>query len=168
MASRPDLAPLGPPLTGASSRCKSRSLQSWCSLRISVGELVVRSNQALPFSIPSISPLDTASTSGGSGSEVKTTFDCAASNLGLSAHLAPALRCGFAESWRMSMHDELVNSLLKIGRHAGAHDPQSDETHLHVGSLLIAFLRLATHELAVGLCLPDLRVSRSPALKAGR
>jgi hypothetical protein len=94
MASRPDLAPFGPPLTGASSRWKPRSLQSWCNLRTSVGGLVVRSNQTLPFSI-SISPLGpsaTAPTSGGPGSDVKITLDCAATDLGLSAHLAPA--CG--------------------------------------------------------------------------
>jgi hypothetical protein len=40
------------------------------------------------------------------------------------------------------MHDELAAGLLKIGRHAGAHDPQSNESHLHVGFLLVCLLLL--------------------------
>src|SRR5215510_14901364 len=40
------------------------------------------------------------------------------------------------------VHDEFVTSLLKIGCHAGAHDSQSDESHLHVGFSWCAFVLL--------------------------
>src|SRR5262245_65959528 len=117
MASRPDLAPFGPPLTGASSRCRPRSLHSWCSLRTNVGELVVRSNQTPPFFMPSSSPLDlsaTASTSAGTGSDVKITCDCDASDLGLLAHLAPAVRCGAAYASHLYGSDELYPACIIV------------------------------------------------------
>src|SRR5262245_35983170 len=68
------------------------------------------------------------------GSDVNITCDCAASDLGLLAHLAPALRCGVAEASRMSCTTSWYPAFLKVACHAGAHDPQSDKSHLHVGS----------------------------------
>src|SRR5262245_54044962 len=38
------------------------------------------------------------------------------------------------------VHDEFVTGFLKIGRHAGTHDSQSDKSYLHVGILLVGVL----------------------------
>jgi hypothetical protein len=74
-----------------------------CSLRISVGELVDRSNHAVPDRIPSRSGSATASTSRGPGSEVNTTSDFSATARGVSAHVAPAWMCRAAASFRKSL-----------------------------------------------------------------
>src|SRR5689334_352775 len=98
-------APCGPPLTGASSRCRPRAVKRSCRRRISDGELVLRSNHAAPDRMPASSPASaraTLSTSRGPGSDVKTTSAPSAASRGVSAHLAPAARCGAAASRRRS------------------------------------------------------------------
>src|SRR2546427_397912 len=101
----PDFAPRGPPLTGASSMCTPRSAKILLIRRTTVGEFVLRSKYALPRARPArmpLSPSATPSTSGGVGSEVKTTSLASATCFGESAHLAPAERCGLAASERRS------------------------------------------------------------------
>ena len=70
------------------------------SLRISVGELVLRSNQTEFSETPSnklFSPVATASTSTGPGREVNITSHFSAISFGLSAHSAPNSSIGVAE-----------------------------------------------------------------------
>ena len=74
-----------------------------CSLRITVGEFVERSNHAAPACMVSISSSAMASTSRGPGSEVNTTSDWRATSPALSAHVAPPFRCAAAASRRRSL-----------------------------------------------------------------
>src|SRR5579862_9585535 len=73
IANLPLAAPRGPPLTGASNRYAPFAANASCALRTTVGEFVVRSKYATPFLIPASNPADTASNSGGPGSDVKIT-----------------------------------------------------------------------------------------------
>ena len=134
MASLPDLAPFGPPLTGASSMWAPLSAKILLIRRTTVGEFVLRSKYARPRPSPArmpLSPRATASTSGGVGSEVNTTSLASATCLGESAHFAPAARCGLAASWPEVVHDHLVATLLDVGGHVVTHQPEPDESDSH-------------------------------------
>src|ERR1700736_6176711 len=94
-----------------------------------------------------LSPSATASTSGGPGSDVKTTSDASATARGLSAHAAPARRRGGGGGARAPggrggeggprppppqvVNDQVVAGLLQVGRHARTHHAQPDEPYLH-------------------------------------
>src|SRR5690606_520427 len=92
-ARRPDRAPAGPPLTGASSTATSWPASASCTWRTTVGEFVDRSKYADPGRNPSTrppAPSATSATSAGPGSDVKTTSLAAATAAGPSAQVAPA------------------------------------------------------------------------------
>ena len=102
IASCPDKAPLGPPLTGASNTCEPILENSANICRIKEGELVLRSMYVLPGPMPSImpfSPKETAATSVGPGREVNTTSDKAATVAGSSAQVAPFSSSSAAAAW---------------------------------------------------------------------
>ena len=105
IASFPLLAPVGPPLTGASSSAMPLAAKRSCRRRTTVGEFVVKSNQVVPRRMPASKPSSaraTASTSFGPGSEVKTTSLASATRRAESAQTHPAARCGAAASRRKS------------------------------------------------------------------
>ena len=87
--------------------------------------------------MPSISPFGpsaTASTSAGTGSEVKITSEAAAS--GGANPPTPRLSPETARPRPGEViDDELVAGLLQIGRHALAHHAEPDKTDLHDGPL---------------------------------
>ena len=118
MASFPEAAPLGPPLTGASRQCRSRAAKTSWMWRTMVGELVERSNSTVPGAMPAIRPSvsssATASTSDGPGRDVMITSEAAASSRGVSAHLAPAARCVSALSRRMSCTVISAPALIRL------------------------------------------------------
>src|SRR5262245_4821073 len=106
MASLRDFAPRGPPLTGASRTWTPCSPNTLWMCRMRAGEVVDRSKYALPAFMPDSRPSlpsATSSTSGGAGSEVRTTSEASATLRGVSAQVAPAARCGAAASRRMSL-----------------------------------------------------------------
>src|SRR6266849_4625765 len=81
------------------------SLKAAWILRITVGEPVERSAYTVPVTAPWMipsGPSATASSSFGPGREVRISSLSRARALGLSAHLAPPSRCGFAASGRTS------------------------------------------------------------------
>jgi hypothetical protein len=92
---------LGPPLTGASRSSMPFSFKRAATLRTTVGELVLRSNQAAPARIEERSPpspTPTSCISFGPGREVNTTSAPRAASAIVSAHTAPASSRGLAIS----------------------------------------------------------------------
>jgi hypothetical protein len=99
-------APTGPPLTGASSICAPLAANAASSFFTTIGEFVERSKRAAPGLIPASRPsaaAATASTSAGSGNDVKITLACSATARGDSAHFAPVARCHAAAVLRLSL-----------------------------------------------------------------
>ena len=104
-------------------------------LRTIATELVDMSKNAVSGFMPSISPFGpsaTASTSAGTGSEVNTTSDAAATCRGELAHSAPFAKKRLGRGAVEIVDDELVAGLLQIGRHALAHHAEPDETDAHL------------------------------------
>jgi len=99
----PLFAPEGPPLTGESSIAMPLAAKRPEICRTTVGELVERSNHAVPLRMPASKSSATAWTSFGPGSDVNTTSAASANLRAESAQVAPAWRCGAANSRRMSL-----------------------------------------------------------------
>jgi len=113
----PALGAARPPLTGASSMWMPRRLNTSWIFRTSPGELVDRSKYALPATSPAprpCSPSATDSTSGGPGSDVKTTSVASATARGVSAHTAPACTWGAAASRRTSLTTSWWPPFIKL------------------------------------------------------
>ena len=87
------MAPISPPLTGASSIEAPFSATSFASRSVATGEMLLMSMRMAPFwiaeSTPS-EPVRTRSSSGVSGSMVMTTVAACATSAGVAAALAPA------------------------------------------------------------------------------
>src|ERR1700692_1097331 len=135
IASLREAAPAGPPLTGASSMCAPFAANAALSFFTTAGALVDRSNQAAPGLMPARSPSGpspTASTSGGSGSDVKMTSHWLGRARGLARPDRASLQvmaCGLA----MQVVDhEFEARLLQVGGHPAAHGAETDETDRHV------------------------------------
>src|SRR3954471_21451927 len=92
MASVAFFAPTSPPLTGASISVAPFSLSCFANSRVALGEIVEWSTTIVPRFTASMiprSPRITCSTSGVSGTQMKTTSAFAAAAAGLSTHVAP-------------------------------------------------------------------------------
>ena len=89
----PAIAPVSPPLTGASSMSAPFSLSAAAMVRVAEGEMVLMSMTTEPGLMPSMippSPRITFSTSGVSVTIVMITSDLLAVSFGLSAQTAPS------------------------------------------------------------------------------
>ncbi len=92
------MAPMTPPLTGASSISTPFSASLAAISRVAMGLMVLMSMKMSPFLAPCMAPLvprRTSSTSGLSVTMVTTTSEFSATSLGLFAALAPASTNGF-------------------------------------------------------------------------
>ena len=134
IASLPDLAPCGPPLTGASSMWIPCSAKSFCDAahhRRRIGREVEAGRALLQALDQPVLPSATASTSGGPGSDRNTTSQASATALGDVGPLRAGREVHAGVLAPHVVHDELVAGLLQIGRHAGAHGTEPDEPYLH-------------------------------------
>jgi len=88
----PLFAPLGPPLTGASRNCTPSLASSPCSRRTRLGELVERSNHAVPGRSTGFSFAATASTSSGPGTELNSSSQSCTASGAAANQLKPSTR----------------------------------------------------------------------------
>ncbi len=89
----PSIAPISPPLTGASSMAAPSSCARPANRRAMAGEIVLESTTTVPFCIAPntpFAPSSTFSTSGPSGNIVMTTRAACATSAGEFAAVAPA------------------------------------------------------------------------------
>ena len=87
------IAPISPPLTGASSIAPPLSATSFARRSVATGEMLLMSMTTVPGVMPASTPsgpVSTRSTSGVSGSIVTTTVDARAASAGELAAVAPA------------------------------------------------------------------------------
>ena len=127
----PSIAPISPPLTGASRREAPSSFARAASRRAIAGAIVLESTITVPFDIAPktpFSPSSTSVTSGPSGSIVMMYFAAFATSAGDVAAVAPSLDQFIHRAAAAAVDDDGEAFLQKIAGHGLAHQPETDES----------------------------------------